>query len=283
MEKIVAEAGEQGIRPHIRGHLYGQQNGINLFEGLGIEKERARKLFSEAILRINHHYGRTDKDVDKDSPAKRFQVGLHENVYRWLHVAGGWNSTLAACAESKDNSLTFSSISIPIREKMNKTLQVLVLDGTHYPETMGRIFSRKFTEIRLQTETLWKRRVFAFAKYGKEIAIKDKERFTKGTELLAKVADEVQEAGERILLVTYLAIEKEALAYCQQEWPDKDWASAHFGNIRGKNTWENFDAVLLLGCPTPNPQQSKDDSDLIFSDDPEKNAGCRASSPASAP
>lgn len=277
MEKIAAEAGEQGIRPHIRGCLYGQQSGINLFEGLGIAEDRARKLFSEAILRINHRYGRKDKDVDKDSPAKRFQAGLHENVYRWLHVAGGWSSTLAACAESKDNSITFSSTSIPIREKMNKTLQVLVLDGTHYPETMSRIFSRKFAEIRLQTKTLWKRRVFASAKYGKEIAIKDKERFTKGTELLAKVADEVQEAGERILLVTYMAIEKEALAYCQQEWPEKDWASEHFGNIRGKNTWEHFDAVLLLGCPTPHPQQSKDDSDLIFSDDPEKNAGYRAS------
>lgn len=278
MEKIAAEAGGHGIsRPHLRGHLYDQQNEINLFEGLGIEKERARKLFSEAILRINHHYGQTDKDVDKDSPAKRFQAGLHENVYRWLHVAGGWSSTLAAYAESKDNSITFSSISIPIREKMNKTLQILVLDGTHYPETVGRIFSRKFAEIRLHTKTLWKRRVFASAKYGKEIAMKDKEHFKKGAELLSKVADEVQEAGKHILLVTYMAVEKEVLAYCQQKWPEKDWASEHFGNIRGKNTWEHFDAVLLLGCPTPHPQQSKDDSDLIFSDDPEKNAGYRAS------
>jgi hypothetical protein len=192
-------------------------------------------------------------------------------------VAGGWSSTLAAYAESKDNCITFSSISIPIREKMNKSLQILVLDATHYPETMSRIFSRKFAEIRLHTKTLWKRRVFASAKYGKEIAIKDKENFTKGDELLAKVADEVKKAGKSILLVTYMAIEKEALAYCQQKWPEKDWASEHFGNIRGKNTWENFDAVLLLGCPTPHPQQSKDDSDLIFSDDPEKNAGYRAS------
>jgi hypothetical protein len=271
MEKIAAEAGEKGIsRPHIRGYLYGQRNsGVNLFEKLGIEEERARKLFREAIERIHQ--------TDKNSPAKRFQAGLNENVYRWLHVAGGVADTLAAYAESKDNRITFSSISIPIREKMNKTLQVLVLDGTHYPETMSRIFSREFTEIRLQTETQWKRLVFASAKYGKEIAIKDKEHFTKGAELLGKVADEVQEAGERILLVTYKAVEQETLAYCQQTWPEKDWASEHFGNIRGKNTWENFDAVLLLGCPIPNPQQSKDDSDLIFPDAPEKNEGYRAS------
>jgi len=273
MEKIFAEAVEKKIgRPHIRGYLYGQQDrnsGVNLFEKLGIEREKAQNLFSEAILRIN---------MDKDSSAKRFGAELHENVYRWLQVAAGWSDTLVAYAEkNRDNRVQFSSTSIPIREKMNKTLQILVLDGTHYPETMSRIFSREFAEIRLQTKTLWKRRVFASANYGKETAIQDKEHFTTGSELLHKVDDDVQEAGERILLVTYKAVEQEVLAYCKQTWPEKEWASEHFGNIRGKNIWEGFDGVLLLGCPTPNPQQSKDDSDLIFSDDPEKNEGYRAS------
>ncbi|XOF34522.1 MAG: DEAD/DEAH box helicase family protein [Candidatus Electrothrix sp. YB6] len=282
MEKIIAQAGEQGInKPHIRGYLYGQQSGnsgVNLFQELDIEEETARSLFSEAILRINQRYGWVDNGVDKDSPAKRFEENLHNNVYHWLQVAAGWSDTLAAYVEGKDNRITFSSTSIPIREKMNKTLQILVLDGTHYPETMSRIFNREFAEIRLQTETTWKRRVFAFARYGKEVAVKDKEHgFTKGAELLNKVTDEVKKAGNRILLVTYMAVEEQVLAYCQQAWPEKEWASEHFGNIRGKNTWEEFDAVLLLGCPTPHPQQSKDDSDLIFPDDPEKNQGYRSS------
>ena len=108
---------------------------------------------------------------------------------------------------------------------------VLVLDGTPIPHSMK--FDREHKFI---VKEDWGKAILSKTQMGKTAANNKKKH-----PLIKKIADQVADQAQgKVLCITKKAIEEQA-----GEW-FPSWTVAHYGNIRGINSYQDNDTVILL-------------------------------------
>jgi DNA polymerase I len=82
--------------------------------------------------------------------------------------------------------------------------------------------------------------------------------------LLTRMIDKI--CSEKVMVITYKDIKKTVLKLCKEIDPSKYFMDYHFIGPRGVNEFENCDAVLVLGLPYPNLNDSGHDAFILFPD-----------------
>ncbi|MFH2060470.1 MAG: DNA polymerase [Pseudomonadota bacterium] len=82
--------------------------------------------------------------------------------------------------------------------------------------------------------------------------------------LLTRMIDKI--CSEKVMVITYKDIKKTVLKLCKEIDSSKSFMDYHFIGPRGVNVFENCDAVLVLGLPYPNLNDSGHDAFILFPD-----------------
>ncbi|MBT5529851.1 MAG: hypothetical protein HOK35_11875 [Cytophagia bacterium] len=155
--------------------------------------------------------------------------------------------------------LLFKTKSI-IPLKYHKT-PIKILDATGNEKILSAILKRKIKTV--QADVKWNsHKTHIIINTSGNYIKRDTDESIK--KLLKRMIDKI--SSEKVMVVTYLEIKERVLKLCKQIDPSKSFMDYHFIGSRGINEFENCDAVLVLGLPYPNLNDSGHDAFILFPD-----------------
>ena len=186
------------------------------------------------------------------------KMGVNMHALTWLRTIAGDKQGIAYI-EVGHNNITFENV----KKREITAGQIIILDATGDASFYSGLMGRDFKEHRIDAELPGYNRVLIQKKLGKGKGLKASDDELK--RLLNKADYDIRKC-DKVLLVTFLGIEKKLLEIAKTMWPDKTVESTHFYASRGLNNWQNFDAVILFGTPNPNTLAAFNGTSLAYTE-----------------
>ena len=136
--------------------------------------------------------------------------------------------------------------------------RLIILDGTGHKEDCDRLFGRDLKLVDANVSMTGNGNEFIHIR--KKMGKTSLGRMSEDTRqnFLRKGLEEAREHLERydfrLLIATFKNVEEPVKVLASEVFPDRTAKVIHFNASRGLNAYENFDAAILLGTNTKNPQ-----------------------------
>ncbi|GAB7079129.1 DEAD/DEAH box helicase [Megalodesulfovibrio paquesii] len=197
--------------------------------------------------------------------------GLNLRAMRWLEEALSAKADLAApgsvylhVARSKTEPFHMVRV-VNHAASLGQERRLILLDGTgDHAEAEG-LWLRPIQPMRIKAampdlKTVWLRRGLG---KGRTLQLSPRQLESRLQDCI-KHLPPVASGAHDVLLLMHLAREGEALATAQDLDPSRNWSGLHHFGPRGVNSWEDCQAVIVLGTPTASPAGSLDAACTLF-------------------
>ncbi len=146
------------------------------------------------------------------------------------------------------------------------TCRLVNLDATADPAEMRALFGRDFRVVDARvTPPAGSRFVHVQVAMGKYKTAGAEDKLLE--KYLGQAISYLRPGDKKVLLATHMAAQDRLLAMAKRLAPDRTWAAMHHWAGRGVNAWEDFDAQIVLGTPTPNRSALLDREMALFDGD----------------
>jgi DNA-binding transcriptional ArsR family regulator len=190
------------------------------------------------------------------SEEKLFKQGINLKALNWLR--GLVHSRLFSYLLISDKGDVYFKTKY-VAPMPYRATPIKILDATGNRLVVNALFHRNFQEMKLDVK--WPAKTVHLKRStsrGIMEAISDKHLI----ELLRKALNQVQ--AQNILLVTYKFLKTRVKKICESLEPGKNFQIHHFQGPRGINTFENCEAVIVIGTPRPNINSTWQDAHILF-------------------
>jgi len=197
--------------------------------------------------------------LDSMSRPNLYRQGVDLNAVAWLHGLTS-PSTLSFVHIGKNGEVNFSTKRIN-RLGYNET-PVKILDATGDAKTYSALIGRKLKTVR--ADVAWdSHRVHIKINTSRKTIGFSKESNLK--KLLVEMLTYTK--APQIMVATYKFREEEMLEILNNIDSSRKFMGYHFGGPRGINSYQECDAVLVIGLPYPNLNSAAQDACILFPDE----------------
>jgi hypothetical protein len=147
------------------------------------------------------------------------------------------------------------------KHKLSSAKRIIILDGTGNKAESDRLFERNFTEVKAFVETKGKKIRIKKA-FGKIKAFRSDDKVI--TELLEKAEKYIKDSeNKKVLICTHKVITDRVKKLAENVF--KHFEVIHFfGESRGVNLYEDYEAFIALGTPCVNAGELADTGNSLF-------------------
>jgi len=224
-----------------------------------------RNYFDNNLLPINLSlpYQRDpDKECKWQNVLYKKNLCLHA-VKFWDHIIIGDDNVLAYIKITKGREgKEILYVTIRYRPPRFENCQIIHLDGTMYKPEIDVIFPKCDEIVDAQVKLDHCPKIFVRSARGKT-KMKQLD-FEKKEEDIGFLLEFLRESDRKVLLITHQMVEDEVLGIAKFLCPERTFGKFHFWGPRGTNEFEDFDACIVYGTPTINPNAVEDTAMTLY-------------------
>ena len=196
------------------------------------------------------------KSLDNLSRINLYRQGIDMNAINWIKGLAS-PSTLSFVQIARNGDVRYSTKRItPIG--FHDT-PIKILDATGDASAYSALIGRKLKTVRADVD--WNSNRVHIKKSLRRTDM-SKSRKPELKNLLADMLSHTK--AQRIMVITYMRHEKQIVDILKEIDPAREFMGHHFMGPRGINSYQECDAVLVIGLPYPNLNSAAQDACILF-------------------